>query len=1269
VNDPPPKDEDGAGRSLDASGARGVQIGDHTRQVNYFTQVVAGQVAHRPRITVHGEIESPYLGLRSFTQDDAAFFFGREAAAQDILSRLTSRLDRPLPLVVSGVSGAGKSSLLQAGVLPRLAGAGPASTPVGPPGPSLILTPARAPLTELAVATASLTGTVPADLRRSLRDDPAGFALTLRAIMAQRDLGIRDEPGRIVLVVDQFEQVFTQCDDDAERRAFIAAISAVATTGFGPRHAPAALVVLVVRSDFEAQCAAYEELTDAVQDRYLLTPMTEQQLRHAITRPAEIAGASVDRVLVDELLRVIRGPSAAGVLPHLSHALDQAWRNRAEDDVITLADYDHVGGIEGSIAASADRAFARLTQAQHAVAQPVFMRLVTTSSDLVVSAGRATRAELTAGTTADVDAILEAFAAERLLTLGDDSVEISHEVLLTAWGKLRGWLDGDKIDMARYSRLNADTREWEAHERRAAYLYPPGRLAEVDAATKRWTSVPGRYPPLAPAQQAFLDAARGAARRTRRVRRGVIAVLSALTIAAVVTAGLATHYASSANQQQTIALSRALAAQAASLEDSDPEEAGQLAVAAWHTSPTSQAADAMSILLARLGQNGELPAEPADVPTFLALSPDGKLLATANPSSTDVQMWDTATGKPVATRPLAYLGLLGIVNGIAFSPDGRFLAGAVNQQVRLLAPATGKLVRSLGTPGLTADQLSSIAFSPDSKLIATGDNSGYIRLWDTASGKSAGGPWRAGSGASTVVRDMAFSPDGRLLASADDDGTVRLWDVATGKPADDMRATRGAPLGVAFSVDGKFLAAADGSDFQLWKLVAGRPVPEKVASGSTRATNVAFGPADVLATGGDDGVVRLWNPTTGRPVGSAMTARSGAGAVTAVAFNAVTGLLASANQNGTVQLWDSLAGLPIGAMLGPDASFATTSPGALILRAKADGYASQWPIDDAAGGSGPRIPIVRRWAANPAEAFSRDGKMLAITAPGGLRLLSATASSAKFLPAAAGSGNVIKKTAFSPDGRLLAVGTTDGYVTLWDTATGSRVGAPLPADPSTSSAIGGVLGVAFSPDGKLLAAADFDGNVTLWNTATRSPSRAPIPADTGPVSGVRAVAFSPDSKLLASADFDGTVRLWNPVTGQLAGTLPARGTSSLEEPTAVAFSPDGKLIAIGYVDGAIQLWNAAAETPVSGLMPSSLVNVPGLGIRSLMFSPDGRLLLSADNNSDVTPWQTWLFANPYAALCDEVGAPTSRVWETYESGILEPTGTCTGVPPAAKLDG
>ena len=202
-------------------------------------------------------------------------------------------------------------------------------------------------------------------------------------------------------MVDQFEQVFTQCADEGQRQAFITALCAAADAGHGPDHAPAALVVLGVRADFEARCADYPELAGAVQDRYLVTPMTERQLRMAITEPAKAAGSSVDDDLVEVLLAEVRarqpgGSAGAGVLPLLSHALDQAWRSRT-GQVLTLADYERTGGIEGAVADSAQRAYDQLTPGQQAAARQVFTRLTATSSDGMDTADRATRAELTDG--------------------------------------------------------------------------------------------------------------------------------------------------------------------------------------------------------------------------------------------------------------------------------------------------------------------------------------------------------------------------------------------------------------------------------------------------------------------------------------------------------------------------------------------------------------------------------------------------------------------------------------------------------------------------------------------------------------------------------------------------------------------------------------------------------------------------------------------------------------------------------------------------------
>ena len=501
----------------------GVQVGERNTQIiySYGNRTWTDRVAPPPLVSVSGVVDSPYRGLSAFEEQDAAFFFGREAAATQVLERMSRHVDGPGLLVVSGVSGAGKSSLLQAGVLPRIRGAGLASAPGSASWPCLVFTPAHAPLDELAVYVSKLAGVDAAAVRQGLATDPAGFALIARqAALAQpgpmrapegRSPG-QPPPRRLLLVVDQFEQVFTQCPDEAQRRAFITALHAAATAGHEPGQAPAALVVLGVRADFEARCADYPQLADAVQDRYLLTSMTERQLRLAITEPARKAGSSVDDDLVDVLLREVStrqsasspavsrgGPaSGAGVLPLLSHALDQAWRSRT-GDVLTLADYERTGGIERAVADSAQSAYDHLTPAQQTAARQVFTQLTATSSDGTDTANRAARAELTASKSPaeaeDVEAVLNAFAAQRLLTLAAGTVEISHEVLLTAWPLLRDtWLVDTHADRIVRTRLHNVAADWARGSRDPSYLYSGSLLATAAETACRIPRRPGPLP-------------------------------------------------------------------------------------------------------------------------------------------------------------------------------------------------------------------------------------------------------------------------------------------------------------------------------------------------------------------------------------------------------------------------------------------------------------------------------------------------------------------------------------------------------------------------------------------------------------------------------------------------------------------------------------------------------------------------------------------------------------------------------------------------------
>jgi WD40 repeat protein/transcriptional regulator with XRE-family HTH domain len=819
-------------------------------------------VERPPRVVT----SSPYRGLAAFEEKDAGFFCGREAATAQVLGRLARMVTGTGLLVVSGASGAGKSSLLRAGVVAQLRKSGLAGAPEAAAWPYLVFTPTRAPLDELALRMGLLARVDAASVRRGLEADPAGFALTARQAALMRPPasaevleGSATGQGqrRVLLVVDQFEELFTLCPDEGQRRGFITALHAAVTPGHGPDQAVAALVVLGVRADFQARCAEYRQLAGAVQDRYLLTAMTERQLRMAITEPAKKAGSAVDADLVEVLLAEARAGqcdgSVAGVLPFVSHALDQAWQLHA-DGTLTLADYERVGGVEAAVATGAYRAYEHLPPARQAAARQVFMRLAAPNGDGIDAAERVTRVELTDGKSApearDVAEVLEAFAAERLLTLEADTVAISHRVLLTAWPLLRDtWLAGTRGDRIVRDRLRHAAAEWAGRSRDPSYLYLGSLLSAAAGAAARISGAPAHHPPLSQTEREFLDASGRADRYRTRRRHVLLAFLIALAMALAAVGVLAVRVVYQAAHQGDVAISQQLISQSLLLGPADPALSKLLSVEAWRLNPSDDARYAM-LAAATLPDIAVIARRTGPV----AFSSNGDLLATDDVKGS-LWLWDVANSRPAGPP---FTGLAGLVLSAGFSPRGDLLAAGTSAGITRLWNATTRL--PIGGPLTSHDgTVLSVAFNPGGTILATGNSDGTVRLWDVATRRPVAAFYGHGA-----INSVAFSPQGSTLAAGSEDGTVRLWDVATRRPVAVLNGHAGFVLSVAFSPQGSTLAAGtENGTVRLWDVATRRPVA--VLNGHAGLVwSVAFAPhGNTLATGSADDTVRLWDVSAG----------------------------------------------------------------------------------------------------------------------------------------------------------------------------------------------------------------------------------------------------------------------------------------------------------------------------------------------------------------------------------------------------------------------
>ena len=1201
----------------------------------------------------------PYKGLPYFDVDDAGLFFGRE----DLTERLVGRVADGAPfLAVIGASGSGKSSLLRAGLVARLRHTAMAGSK---PLRIKVLTPTADPLHSLCravVEDGAATATMQ-PCRDALLTDSR--ALSLRLSSSAGELPPSREPSETsLLVVDQFEELFSLCRDPVARHAFIDNLVTAALEQPAPGSEPLVHVVIALRADFYHHCADYEALRGLLEAHQLyIGAMNSEELRRAMLGPANRYNWTFEPGLVELLLRDIgagthRSPEP-GALPLLSHALLETWKRR-QGRTLTLKGYADAGGVRGAIAQSADVVYGALSAAEQQVARSIFFRLTEVGDDsedmasALYTRRRASLQEIlpAAANEAATRTVLNTLARARLITMERDAVEVAHEALIREWPTLRGWLEADLNGLRLHRHLTVATQAWVAGGRDPADLYRGARLGQAE----EWTQAAD--PALNPLEREFLAAslaeaqrleiAREAQRRREletaqqlaevqqrraeergRLLRWLALAAGLLLVAAITAALLGRGFRTASLESAVLADANATAA------------AENAAVAA-----TAQAAQAEAITAREQEAQQRTAAEGAR-------QQEAAQRADAEAARTEAEAARTAALTQAAVAQSNLLAVQSSQN-LEEQVDLALLLGAEAYAVLDSRQSRSTMLTALEAyPGLTGLLHApqgflplEVAFSPDGRRLAAASRDALV-FWDLSTGRLTGEPWQkaAAHGDMEVFRTLAYNPAGTTLATggcaefdAEDTclrGEITLWDADTGQNLNRLRGHTYTVRGVAYDPVGRRLASCGDDTVLIWNVadVAQASVERTLEGHTTPVAAVAFSPDGALlasvgvdfeaeaarAPEGQD-FVRLWEVETGALARQLPYVGYG---FANLAFSADGTLLAAGSCNrwteegcdqGLIRRWSVSDGQEV----LPPAILHSSVVGsvhfidddAVMLSIPWDTSIALWDLV----ANAPMVEQLRGVAPTGLSNVSPDGQTLAtvrsstiylwdtavLTNPARTQLASVSASYAP-----------IGLTALdiSPDGALLAAASTAGQIHLQQTVENEPAGDPLVGH------MGPVVGVAFSPDGATLASGGMDATVRLWNVDSGLPIRSPLQGHAATVTGV---AFSPDGSLLASCSDDTTVRLWDAATGEPLSTLQAMSMAPIPKVGAfdmnlwdVAFSPDGTKLAVAVAipEKVAALWDVSDPTA-----PQAIVRLPTHadgGVTQVAFSPDGHLLAAS----------------------------------------------------------
>jgi WD40 repeat protein len=1170
----------------------------------------------------------PYMGLDAFRESNQSVFFGRSRLIDQLIEKLrTSRF-----LVVLGSSGSGKSSLVRAGLIPALKkGIIPGSEdwvycePIVPgSNPLENLAHTVQPLLEYSVGIETVIN--------RLQNEPDYLAQLLAG----------HSGNNVVVIIDQFEEVFTLCTNEALRNSFVANLMALFKSTDSNHR-----VIVTMRSDFEANVARLPDLQKEFdQNSFRITPFGASELRETIEAPAALVGLKFEQGVVDALLNDILGEPAA--LPLLQFTLLKLWENRDRNRV-TWDTYRKLGGGRQALAHSADEFYNGLIHEDQVTMRRILLKMVRPGEGLEVTSSRIRRSDLYQKAEASdrIDRVLDKLIKERLVRVSegdsnaDDQVEIAHEALVRNWPRLVDWLEEERGKLRQRQRLTTAAEEWRRLNYATAALWRRELLEEAL-----------RYDDLNELESQFVNTSNSRQRRWNLAKFTGIVILIALlflstyvfwtlsnvnatlasnnaefaraaqeaSIFAVEQQRKAEENAANAMKQRNLALASRLASQAQLIletQKSKRETAVLLAIRSMQMNPSAEAAQILRdiqlpIIQARIEHGQEV--------YIVAVSPDGKYVASGSEDDT-ARVWEIATGKELAQMPHD-----SNVTAIAFSPDGEFVLSGDSDGIAILWKFdTGEKVAQIAYEG---GEVRTVAFSHDGRFFASGGCDYYYEADEVCAGGVHVASVETGKEVFTGAYDFRvnkidFSPDGESVLSAGGErnfetGALIVWDVETGEEIEriphDNEITS-----AAFSPDGNFVVTGRlGGIASVWDVETGKLITQ--ISHEDDVMSVAFSPSgEFVASGSADGQVIVWSAFNDEEQSQV----THAGPIRSVAFSPDGQYILSGGDDGTAILSIASSGEIV----------ATMSHGGVVNSV----------------------------------AFGPDGKFMV---SGGCDLIEITFGSGSGcfqgnirvwnLPVA-NTGIIVRhddaviSVAVSPDSTLAASGGYDGTARIWKVDTGEEVGRiTLPEG-------GAIWSVAFSPNSQFLAAGGCDefggepskcikGIVYLLELSTGKVTSLQVHDN-----WVNSVAFSPDNHFVLSGGDDASARLWDLYVGEevLAKSLrlekPLKGKLSQENPSLpssvwdVAFRPQGDLFAIGVCDefsedGAACVQGSMRVIKLSTLQ-EILVSQFSDWVWDVAFSPNGNFVLAGSYDTSAAIYEI------------RHGEPTIRVRFIQDTGI------------------